>query len=347
MTSGLVNFRSAARAPAALSLLLSLPTLSFACGDTSDPWREPKPTDTEQSNSSAQSSPGGSAPSSSEPTASSGGGAASDSDAGASSGSQDASAQASGPAPTTPAQPLPPPTPTEYEMAKALVGNYAAVIKYRDVITVGIAGTGSLVTTVLGAAEIKDDPGTKSVRLGMSLCEARVGAQTKHLLDLDISVPKAALTGATMAPVALRATRDGAKVTWKADELRGVAGWKSASATDALPKRDDDPKLLDQDSDGKPGVTATFGGHAMGTIYLALDYRFVLAGSVEANGDLSGTTVSTSREGFLGSSELLLVGSTIERMADPEVADNTVRMVKKNGALSCDDVIAARDALLR
>jgi len=346
MKCDLVNSRTT-RARATLALLLSLPALSSACGDGADPWREPKATDTEQTGSPAQGSDGGSAPEPAGSTASSNGGATSDTDAGTTSSGQDASAQTSGTTPATPAKPLPPPTLTEYEMAKGLVGSYAAVIKYRDVITVGIAGTGSLVTTVLATAEIKDDPASKSVRLGMSLCEGRVGSQTKHLLDLDISIPKGALSAATLAPATLRVTREGDKVVWKADELRGVAGWKPASATDALPKRDDDPKLLDQDGDGKPGVTATFGGHATGTIYLALDYRFVLAGSVEGNGDLSGTTVSTSREGFLGSSELLLVGSTIERMTDPEVADNTVRLVKKSGALSCDDVIAARDALLR
>jgi hypothetical protein len=85
----------------------------------------------------------------------------------------------------------------------------------------------------------------------------------------------------------------------------------------------------------------------MGTIYLALDYRFVLSGNVEANGDLAGATTSQSREGLLGSSELLLLGATIDRMTDPDVADNTVRLVRKTAPLSCDELLAQRDTLPR
>lgn len=239
----------------------------------------------------------------------------------------------------------PPPTPSEYEMAKALVGSYAVLIKYRETLTVGVAGMGSMMTTIYATAEIKDDPAAKAVKIELALCDERIGSSTKHLNDLDVTIPAAALKMARAEPVALRVSQMDGKTSWKADELRTVAGWKSASASDELPKSDTDPRLLDQDGDGKPGVTATYTGHDGGSLYLALLYRFLFAGTVGANGELNGTTMSSSREGFLGSTEILLLGTTIERMPEAETADNTVRMLKQMSTITCEKLSSVKDVL--
>jgi hypothetical protein len=248
-------------------------------------------------------------------------------------------------APPTKPMDTPPPTPTEYEMAKALVGSYAVLIKYRELLTVGIAGSGSMLTTIYATAEIKDDPAAKTVKLGLTLCDERIGSPTKHLMDLNVMVPPLALKMAHAEPVVLRASKVDGKATWKADEISAVAGWKPASATDELPMTDTDPRVVDQDGDGNPGVTAAYTGHGDGSLYLSLLYRLVFAGTVAANGELTGTTMSESREGFLGSTEVLLTGSTIERMPDPETADNTVRMIKQMNTITCDQLSSVRDVL--
>jgi hypothetical protein len=331
-------------------------TLGFfllaACGDSAAP-EDMKPTQSEGSPAAAAphgESDGGSGghdgadatASSSESSGAGSGGAASGHDAGASASTTlDAGAA---PGMTKPMD-MPPPTPSEYEMAKALVGSYAVLIKFRETLTVGVAGSGSLMTTIYATAEIKDDAAAKTAKIDLSLCDERIGSQTKHLMDLDVTVPPAALKMAHAEPVALRVSKVDGKSSWKADELRAVAGWKPASATDELPKADNDPRLLDQDGDGKPGVTAAYTGHGDGSLYLALLYRLLFAGTVGANGELTGTTMSNSAEALLGSTELLLLGATIERAPEQDTADNTVRMIKQSSTITCDKLASVKDVL--
>lgn len=233
----------------------------------------------------------------------------------------------------------------DYELAKTLVGSYAARIKYRDWVTVGIAGSGSLVTTVFATAEISDDPAAETVRLSVQMCDSRIAAPDKHLQDLVVTIPETSLREALLEPATLQVGRVDGTVRWKTDELHGAAGWEWSSPSDDLPVFDDDPRVLDQDDDGQPGISADFTGHATGSLYLALVYRFLFSGSVASDGELTGTTKSDSREALLGSSEALLVGMTIERAPDAETADNTVRLTRQSSPLTCDELVAQQDTL--
>jgi hypothetical protein len=233
----------------------------------------------------------------------------------------------------------------DYELAKTLVGSYAARITYRDVVTFGIAGTGSLVTTLLATAEISDDPDAEAVRLSVEMCDGRIAAPNKHLQDLVVLIPGASLRETLLEPGVLQVGRVDGTVRWKTDELHGTAGWKWSSPSDDLPVFEDDPRVVDQDADGLPGVSAEFTGHANGELYLALVYRFLFSGSASADGELTGKTTSGSRETLLGSSEAILLGMEIERAPDAETADNTVRLIRQSSPLSCDELIAQQETL--
>jgi hypothetical protein len=331
-----VLMRGGAAAQALLSMLL-LP----ACGGSSAPGDKPS---AQSNDSPAQTSSGedtDAAVGSSAASHTGSPGAPSTHDASVASGS---TTDAEGQEPATKPMDGPPPTPAEYDTAKTLVGSYAAMIKYRENLTVGLAGSGSMVTTVFAMADIKDDAASKSVRLELALCEERIGSPTKHLMDLIVTVPGTALKMAHTDPAVLHASNVDGKVTWKAEEVHAIAGWKWSSPSDELPTKDDDARLVDQDGDGNPGVTATYtGGHGDGSLYLALQYRFLFSGAVGANGELTGTTMSSSREALLGSTEILLTGATIEREPDPDTSDNTIRLIPQPKGVSCEELSALKD----
>jgi hypothetical protein len=271
---------------------------------------------------------------------------ASPSDAGSTSSSD-------GSAPTQVPEAAAPIEQSDYEVAKTLIGSYAARIKYRDNVTVGVAGSGSLVTTTFATAEVRDDPAAKEVRLEMTLCDSRSAAPEKHVADLVVTMSEASLKQTKLGPIALKATRSAGAVRWEVDGLLGAAGWKPASPTDAPPTVWDDPRIFDQDGDGEPGVTADYGGmlndtsHEMGTLHLAVAYRFRFSGDVAADGELTGATTSGTEEILLGSSEavLVLTGATIVRKAEPDPANNTVRLKHQTSALTCAQVIAQKATL--
>jgi hypothetical protein len=245
------------------------------------------------------------------------------------------------------------PVVTDYEVAKTLVGSYAVRLKYRDLVTVGVAGSGSLVTTMFATAEIRDDAAAKEVRLEMTPCGSRSAAPEKHVADLVVTMEETDLAQTKLGPVSVRAMRSGDTTRWEVDELRGAAGWKPASPTDALPNVWDDPRILDQDGDGEPGVSADYGGqigttgHESGALYLAVAFRFRISGDLAPNGELKGVNTSSSQEALLGSSEPLLVltGATIERKPEADPENNTARLTRLPSPLTCAQLSAQKETL--
>jgi hypothetical protein len=242
---------------------------------------------------------------------------------------------------------------SDYNVAKTLVGSYAVRIKYRDNVTVGIAGSGSLVTTTFATADVRDEPSAKEVRLEMTLCDSRSAAPEKHVADLVVTMSEAQLKQTKLGPAVLKAQRSAGVVRWEVEALRGAAGWKPANPSDALPVLYDDPRVFDQDGDGEPGITADFGGmitdtaHESGTLQLAVGYQFRFSGEAAGDSELTGVTLSNTQEALLGSSQIVLVlsGATIVRKAEPDPANNTIRLKRQASALSCSQVIAQKATL--
>jgi hypothetical protein len=228
-----------------------------------------------------------------------------------------------------------------------LVGSYALRITQRDTVTVGLVGTASLLTIVLGTAEVAPDPQQQGLNLKVTLCDYRMGsALEKHLTDLVLSIPSAGIGSIHLDPATISISQDsGSMMSWEASELRGTAGWKPASPSDAPPKSPTDPRVMDQDNDGNPGVSVIFTGHDNGTLYLAMLYRWMLSGTVAANGDLTGSTKSMCKEALLGSDQDPLLVTSFERVPDADTTDDTVRFVRQTKSLSCDEVLANKSTL--
>src|SRR5262249_41619421 len=154
-------------------------------------------------------------------------------------------------------------------------------------------------------ADIDYDAKMKALQLHATLCDYQLGDMgEKHLMDLTLSIPSAALSQTQLDPATIQVSQDSSgAMTWQSTELHGAAGWKGSAASDALPKDSGDARIFDQDHDGNPGITVQFTGHAMGNLYLAMVYRWLLSGSVSANGDLVGAAQSMCQETLLGSDQ--------------------------------------------
>lgn len=226
----------------------------------------------------------------------------------------------------------------------ALVGTYGVRIAQRDSVTVGVVGTASMRTVVLATAEIQADPESDALRLSLSFCDYRVApdAVEKHLDDLALTLPSAVLSSTELDAVELTTGGgSGEPRTWRTGELHGVAGWQWGSPTDALPTSAQDARVFDQDEDGQPGVSAVFAGHTMGSLYLAMVFRWSFAGTVEENGDLSGENLSTCAETLLGSDQDSSIVSSFQRVPDPDPSDNTVYLARTPAPLSCAELLEA------
>ncbi len=98
---------------------------------------------------------------------------------------------------------------------------------------------------------------SKAQSLSLRFCDQQVEITTSGgATDLGRSkVPEALQLALARTPVTLALPGDG---TFRADGLVWLWGIRSASATDALPNKDNhtsDARMWDQDNDGKPGVT--------------------------------------------------------------------------------------------
>lgn len=244
------------------------------------------------------------------------------------------------------------PAPTEggEEPSQSLVGSYAGRITYRDVISVGVAGTASMVTTVLATAEIREDSPGDAMRLDITFCSTQTGdTPEKHLPDLVMTMSSESLSAIEFeSPTFVASELDG-ELRWETTEARAAAGWEPSATSDELPADANDPRIFDEDEDGFPGVSATYSGESAGALYLAMSYRFLFAGTRAENGELVGTTTSHSSELLLGSSEVLLTltGAMFVREPDPDTADNTVRFIPQSRPLTCEQLIAQESTLFR
>jgi hypothetical protein len=155
---------------------------------------------------------------------------------------------------------------------------------------------------MLLTADIQEDTLARAVRLNVTLCDYQLGniATEKHLEDLVLTIPPSALTTTRFDPAIINVKLSAAAgaeattgTTWQSTEVHGGEGWKWSSLADALPTDPKDARIFDQDADGNPGVTLTFTGHSAGSVYLAMDFRWMFSGTMSANADLVGATIKT------------------------------------------------------
>lgn len=126
-------------------------------------------------------------------------------------------------------------------------------------------------------------------------------------------------------------------------ELRGAL--LDDPAQDPLPTRHDyearpdDPRLWDQDADGRPGMTTLTDGVLRGEIYIVQRIAFALDGVLVDADHIEGRVRAETEEHLLDASKASLVYD-IETALHPDADRTTFRMLRLADDASCADLLA-------
>ena len=125
--------------------------------------------------------------------------------------------------------------------------------------------------------------------------------------------------------------------------LRGVA--LEHIDTDPMPTEAADPTVLDQDTDGQPGITLVVQGTITGQLYVAHRHIAALSGALESDTRISGLTEWTTEQSIFGSEPALLAAQKPVAITHPDADKSHFVMVKVAGSDTCASINAARPTL--
>jgi len=153
----------------------------------------------------------------------------------------------------------------------------------------------------------------------------------------------------SLAPIVLQATLDDSSdpeqltQSW-ATELHGVR--LENPETDPLPTYAGDPRVFDQDGDGRPGITvrACALGAITGDVYVVERLRTQLVGEVVSPNRIEGRVEGSVEQVILGATNALFLGVIVSR-PDPIAANSFFVLQRIDSAWSCDDILAQRVAV--
>lgn len=112
---------------------------------------------------------------------------------------------------------------------------------------------------------------------------------------------------------------------------------------EALPSRADDPRVLDADQDGHPGLTVEIEGLVDGQVYVVQRGRTSLQANLQNNDRLEGRLEWDSEERVIGASHRFLENKPDTR---PDFERSFFRRRRVPAEASCQDVLARRLKLL-
>jgi len=222
--------------------------------------------------------------------------------------------------------------------AGAFTGTWAqrqVTVANVDVPVVGTTRTPT-VSLLLVEATPAEAPGVFDLRL--IICGIEIGAET----DLARTVvPDAFL--ASLPIVERRATLE-ADGAYRVDWLTQVHGARLADPeNDALPTSADDPRVFDQDEDGRPGLTVRVTGLVDGEVYVAQRGRDRMLGRF-VDDQVDGLVEWTSEQTVLDAEvDLLRMPVPTRPEADPEA--HVFGMRRLPAGSTCADVLARRPTL--
>jgi hypothetical protein len=108
--------------------------------------------------------------------------------------------------------------------------------------------------------------------------------------------------------------------------------------TDPLPYKDSDPRVVDQDKDGKPGVTIQISGIAQGDIYVTQRNWTELYGSLKAPGRFEGMVLFGNEQKILGATSLYLTRSP---NAKPDRERSLFYLLRMSRKASCRQALTS------
>jgi hypothetical protein len=124
-------------------------------------------------------------------------------------------------------------------------------------------------------------------------------------------------------------------------EVRGAA--LNDPERDSLPTRADDARVVDQDGDGKPGLTVKVSalGIISGEVYVVQRVRTRLVGALVAPDRIEGLVEWSTEQVTLGATSFLFL-SELPSRPDPIAGNSSFVMQRVDPAWECADILAHR-----
>jgi hypothetical protein len=118
-------------------------------------------------------------------------------------------------------------------------------------------------------------------------------------------------------------------------------------AQESLPTDPADPRIVDDDGDGNPGVTVTIrvSDDLTGELYIARREIFAFEALLVAPDRLEGTVTDDSEQLVIGASDPIFASSDGEWVQNPDLAKSPIILVRVDEEWDCDRLAAERDAL--
>jgi hypothetical protein len=118
-------------------------------------------------------------------------------------------------------------------------------------------------------------------------------------------------------------------------------------ANDVLPTDPNDPRIVDDDGDGNPGITVVIraGGEVFGELYLARREIFAYDMVQDGPDSMTGTVTDSSEQLVIGASTPILESTDAQwaQVPDPSLSPILLRRVSEDW--DCDRLMAERDEL--
>lgn len=118
-------------------------------------------------------------------------------------------------------------------------------------------------------------------------------------------------------------------------------------ATESLPADPDDPRIVDDDGDGNPGITVTIRvtDDLTGELYIARREIFSYEVVLDAPDLLTGTVTDRSEQLVIGASDPVFLGSGTSWEQHPDLAKSPIILRRVDADWDCDRLAAERDRL--
>ncbi len=220
--------------------------------------------------------------------------------------------------------------------AEDLVGRYAHydVVAYEDE-----AMRTLIISTGFADLELRDGELWNTMRF----CHADAVSDQ----DIEVSISDAATQAIVPVDTPVEVTQDDGRLrVLRPATPTGIGIELADPANDALPTDPDDPRIVDADGDGNPGITSTvrITDELEGEIYLARREIFAYDVTVVSPDRLEGTITDSSEQLVLGASDdIFLTSAQWVQIDDP--ARNPVIWERVDEDWDCDRLAAERDEL--
>ncbi len=223
------------------------------------------------------------------------------------------------------------------EREAQVLGTYAQRLVFSNISELPIVGKSRTVANSDRIVQlVKDGDAYKLLERSCRLSVVSDGPLKVSFSDRSIQA-----LAPTVSTVTLQDSEEGLVITRPAQAE--IIGAKLNAESEALPLKDSDPRVVDADQDGKPGLTATAeAGPLKGQLYIIQRSISSYEAREQEAGVFAGLLQDSTEQVVVGTSSFLLNAAKgkLALTPDPDPTQSRVLLIKAADTISCADLDA-------